>query len=102
MDIQHVEQLLQLPQLAAQKLSKLLAKMLRRCPRGQENSAFFNCLFLYKLPSKVRILIAEDDMADRQAWGARVDSSAAHNSKLTHDVVAAVAALHRSVTKLSR
>jgi hypothetical protein len=42
MHIQHVELLFQLPQLAAQTSSKLLAEMLSLCTRGQENSA---CLF---------------------------------------------------------
>jgi hypothetical protein len=45
-DIQRVEQLFNLPPLGAQKLSELLAEMLRLCPRGQENNAFFNCMFL--------------------------------------------------------
>jgi hypothetical protein len=49
-DIQRVEQLHNLPPLGAQKPSELLAEMLRLCPRGQENNAFFNCLFLNKLP----------------------------------------------------
>ncbi len=38
-----------LPPLAAQKPSEPLAEMLRLCPRGLENNAFFNCLFLNKL-----------------------------------------------------
>jgi hypothetical protein len=91
-DIQRVEQLHNLPPLGAQKPSELLAEMLRLCPRGQENNAFFNCLFLNKLPRELRILLSEADMADKQALGARADLFAAHNSKQAHDVVAAVAA----------
>jgi hypothetical protein len=86
-----VEQLHNLPPLGAQKPSELLAEMLRLCPRGQENNAFFNCLFLNKLPRELRILLSEADMADKQALGARADLFAAHNSKQAHDVVAAVA-----------
>jgi hypothetical protein len=63
--------------------------MLRLCPRGQENNAFFNYLFLNKLPMELRILLSEADMADKQALGARADLFAAHNSKQAHDVVAA-------------
>jgi hypothetical protein len=85
-----VEQLHNLPPLAAQKLPELLAEMLRLCPRGQENNAFFNCLFLNKLPRELRILLSEADMADKQALGARADLFAAHNSKQAHDVVATV------------
>jgi hypothetical protein len=92
-DIQRVEQLFSLPPLAAQKPSKLLAEMLRLCPRGQENNAFFNCLFLNKLPRELRILLSEAGMGDRQALGARANLFAAHNSKQAHDVVAAVAAV---------
>jgi hypothetical protein len=91
-DIQRVEQLHNLPPLAAQKPSELLAEMLCLCPRGQESNAFFNCLFLNKLPRELGILLSEADMADKQALGARADLFAAHNSKQAHDVVAAVAA----------
>ncbi len=66
--------------------------MLRLCPRGQENNAFFNCLILNKLPRELCILLSEADMADKQALGARADLFAAHNSKQAYDVVAAVAA----------
>ncbi len=81
-----MEQLFNLP-------SELLAEMLRLCPRGQENNAFFNCLFLNKLPRELRILLSEAEMADKQTLGARADLFAAHNSKQAHDVVAAVAAV---------
>jgi hypothetical protein len=64
--------------------------MLGLCPRGQENNAFFNCLFLDKLPRELSILVSEADMADKQALGARADLFAAHNSKQAHDVAAAV------------
>ncbi len=50
-DYQRVEQIFQLPLLGAQKPSKLLAEMLRLCPRGQENSLFFTYLFLHRLLS---------------------------------------------------
>jgi hypothetical protein len=83
-DIQRVEQLFNLPPLVAQKPSELLAEMLRLCPRGQENNAFFNCLFLNKLPRELRILLSEAEMADKQALGARADLFAAHNSKQAH------------------
>jgi hypothetical protein len=50
-DIQGLEQLFNLLSLAAQNPLELLAEMLRLCPRDQKNNAFFNCLFLKKLPS---------------------------------------------------
>jgi hypothetical protein len=67
--------------------------MLRLCPRGQENNAFFNCLFLNKLPRELWILLSEADIADKKALGARADLFATHNSKQAHDVVAAVVAV---------
>jgi hypothetical protein len=85
-DIQPVEQLHQLPPLANQKSSELLAEMLRLCPRVQENNAFFNCLFLNKLPRELRILLSEADKVDKQALGARSDLFAAHYSKQALDV----------------
>jgi hypothetical protein len=74
-DIQRLEQLFNLPPLGAQKPSELLAELLRLCPRGQENNAFFNCLFLNKLPRELRILLSEAEMADKQAWAPGPTSS---------------------------
>jgi hypothetical protein len=51
-----------LPPLGAQKPLELLAEMLRLCPRGQEKNAFFNCLFLNKLPRELHILLSEADV----------------------------------------
>jgi hypothetical protein len=68
--------------------------MLRLCCRVQENNAFFNCLFLNKLPRELGILLSEADMVDKQASDARADLFAAHNSKQAHDVVAAVTAVY--------
>jgi hypothetical protein len=88
-NIQRVEQLFNLLPLSSQKPSELL----RLCPRGQKNNAFFNCLFLNKVPRELRILLSEADMADKQVLGVRADLLAAHNSKQAHDLVAAVADL---------
>jgi hypothetical protein len=53
--------LFNLPPLAAEKLSGLLAKMISLCPRGQNNKAFFN-----KMSRKLRILLSEAAMGDKQ------------------------------------
>jgi hypothetical protein len=65
-DMQKVEKLLSFPAMGQQKPSELLAEMLRYCPRGEENSVFFNCLFLQKLPRELHILLSEADMADKR------------------------------------
>ncbi len=89
-DMQKVEKLLSFPAMGQQKPSKLLAEMLRFCPRGEENSVFFNCLFLQKLPRELRVLLSEADMADKRLLSERADQIWAHNSHLHHDTVAVV------------
>jgi hypothetical protein len=91
-DMQKVEKLLSFPTMGQQKPSELLAEMLRFCPRGEENSVFFNCLFLQKLPRELRVLLSEADMADKRLLSERADQIWAHNSHLHHDAIAAVSA----------
>ncbi len=57
---------------------KLLAEMLRLCPKGQENNIFFNCLFLNKAPREHRVLLSKAEMVEKQALGVRADSFTAH------------------------
>jgi hypothetical protein len=90
--IQHVEKLLSLPPMGQQKPSELLVEMIRICPRGEENSVFFNCLFLQKLPRELRVLLSEADMPDKRLLSGRVDQSWDHNAQLHHDTVTAVSA----------
>jgi hypothetical protein len=70
-DMQKVEKLLAFPVLGQQKPSELLAEMLRFCPRGEENSFFFNCLFLQKLPRELRVLLCKADMVDKRLLSER-------------------------------
>jgi hypothetical protein len=91
-DIQRVEKLLSLPAMGQQKPSELLAEMIRICPRGEENSVFFNCLFLQKLPRELRVFLSEADMADKRLFSGRADQIWAHNTQLHHDTVAVVTA----------
>jgi hypothetical protein len=90
-DIQRVEKLLALPPLGKQKPSELLAEMIRICPRGEENSTFFNCHFLQKLPRELRVLLSEADMSDKRVLSARADQIWAHHAQHHHDIVATVA-----------
>jgi hypothetical protein len=91
-DIQCIEKLLALPPLGKQKLSELLAEMMRICPRGEENSVFFNCHFLQKLPRELRVLLSEANMSDKRLLSARADQIWAHYVQLQHDTVATVSA----------
>ena len=79
-DIQRVEQLFNLPPRATHKPLDLLAEMLRLCPRDQEKNAFFNCLFLNKLPRELHILLSEADKL--AALCARADLFATYNKLL--------------------
>jgi hypothetical protein len=76
---------LHLPPLASQKPSEIPAKMLRLSPKSQKNNAFFTALLVSQLAVQGAAL------RSRQALGARAVSFDAHNSKLAHDVGAAVA-----------
>jgi len=57
---------------------KLLAEMLRLCPKGQENNIFFNCLFLNKLPRELRVLLSKAELVEKQTLGVTADSFTAH------------------------
>jgi hypothetical protein len=70
-DIQGVEQLFNMLSLAAQKLSELLAEMLRLCPRDQENNAFFNYFLLNKLSRDSVFCSTKRTWRDKQVLGAR-------------------------------
>jgi hypothetical protein len=62
-NIKRVELLFNHPLLGRkQKLSEVLADMLRLCPRGQDNNDLFNYLFLNKLPRELQVLLTEADM----------------------------------------
>jgi hypothetical protein len=63
-DYQCVEQIFQLPPLGAQKLSEVLAEMLRLCPSGQEN---------FLLPRELRVLLTDVDHNDRRLLANKAD-----------------------------
>jgi hypothetical protein len=64
-DFQLVEQLFNLPPLASKKPSGSSSRCWRLCPWGQENNAFFHCLFLNKLSRELRVLLIEADIANK-------------------------------------
>ncbi len=62
--------------------------MLEICPRGEEKSHLFACLFLRRLPRKIRVLLTKVDHKDPKALAEQADELWALH---THDsVVAAV------------
>jgi hypothetical protein len=99
---QRAERLFAMPPLGARKPSDLMAAMLEICPRGEEKTELFACLFLQRLPRELRILLARADHKDPKAladeadnlWGMHVtpaDQLAAVS--LDHDLDGTVAAL---------
>ena len=77
---QRVEQLFALPALGGQRPSALLAQMRQLCPQGEEAGFIFRQLFLQRLPSQVRLQLAEDRHSPVQALAARADTLMAHHS----------------------
>jgi hypothetical protein len=72
-EFQHLEKLLQLQQLGAQRPSELLADMLQLCPAGESATKFFRMLFLQRMPRELRIILAEDAVSELQQLAARAD-----------------------------
>jgi hypothetical protein len=95
-DIQQLEQLHQLPPLANQKLSELLAEMLRLCPRGQEKNAFFSGLFLNKLKesfascSPKRIWMFSIESSERQLLLVNAGTHGLRNFKDTNPLMSSL------------
>jgi Reverse transcriptase (RNA-dependent DNA polymerase) len=50
-----------------------MASMLKICPRGEEKTALFACLFLKRLPREIRILLAKADHKDPKALAEEAD-----------------------------
>ena len=85
---QRLEQLMALPPLGGQKPSILLAQMRQLCPPGEENSMMFRAAFLQRLPSSIRMQLAEDRFSPVQALASRADTLVVHHS---YQVAAAAA-----------
>jgi hypothetical protein len=62
---QKMERMMRLPPLGDRKPSVMLAEMLKFCPAGESATAVFGYLFLQHLPREIRVLLSEDNPADR-------------------------------------
>jgi hypothetical protein len=72
-DFQKAEKLFQMPALGSRKPSDLMAAMLETCPRGEEKSNLFACIFLQRLLREFRVLLANVDHKDPKALSTRAD-----------------------------
>ncbi len=85
-DYQRADKLFELPGLGARKPSQLMSQMLEICPRGEEKSHLFACLFLCRLPREIRVLLTKVDHKDPKALAEQADELWALH---THDSVVA-------------
>ncbi len=60
-DFQKAEKLFLMQPLGGGKPSEMMAAMLEYCPRGEEKTNLFACLFLQRLPREIRVLLASVD-----------------------------------------
>jgi hypothetical protein len=70
---QRAEKLFAMPLLGARKPSELMSEMLEICPRGEEKSELFACLFLQRIPREIRVLLASVDHKDPKALAEQAD-----------------------------
>jgi hypothetical protein len=90
-DFQKAERLFQMPALGGRKLSELMAAMLETCPRGEEKTNLFACIFLQRLPREIRVLLAKADHKDPKTLATQADELwALHNTSNSGGGVAAV------------
>jgi hypothetical protein len=71
---QRAERLFAMPSLGARKPSDLMAAMLEICPRGEEKTELFACLFLQRLPRELRVLLARADHKDPKKLADEADN----------------------------
>jgi hypothetical protein len=72
-DYQRADKLFELPGLGARKPSELMSQMLEICPRGEEKSHLFACLFLRRLQREIRVLLTKVDHKDPKALAEQAD-----------------------------
>jgi hypothetical protein len=70
---QRAERLFAMPALGARKPSELMAEMLEICPRSEEKTELFACLFLQWLPREIHVLLARVDHKDPKELAEQAD-----------------------------
>jgi hypothetical protein len=72
-DFQKAEKLFLMPPLGSRKPSEMMAAMLETCPRGEEKTNLFACVFLQRLPREIRVLLARVDHKDPKELAKQAD-----------------------------
>jgi hypothetical protein len=85
-----------MPALGGWKPSELMAAMLETCPRGEEKTNLFACIFLQRLPREIRVLLAKADQKDTKTLRHRRTSCGLF---MTTTVAAAAWRLYRRIQR---
>jgi hypothetical protein len=72
-DFQKAERLFQMPALGRRKPLELLAVMLETCPRCEEKTNLFSCIFLQRLPREIRVLMAKANHKEPKTLAMQAD-----------------------------
>jgi hypothetical protein len=73
-DFQKAERLFLMPPLGSRKPSEMMAAMLETCPRGEEKTNLFACIFLQRLPERSGSCWQEWITRTRRSWLSRQTS----------------------------
>jgi hypothetical protein len=73
-DYQRAEKLYLSPAIGDRKPSEMMAAMLEMCPRGEEKTNLFACLFLQRLPREIRVLLSRVDHKDPKLLAEEADA----------------------------
>jgi hypothetical protein len=84
-EFQRMEKLLDAQALSGQKPSDMLHDLVQFCLDGGAQTRIFRYLFLQRLPTEIRIILAEDRDSKLAALAARADHLGAHSTQQPHD-----------------
>jgi hypothetical protein len=73
-DYQRAEKLYLSPAIGDRKPSEMMAAMLEMCPRGEEKTNLFACLFLQRLPREIRVLLSRVDHKEPKLLAEEADA----------------------------
>ncbi len=80
-----MEKLLTVQALGSQKPSDMLHDLVQFCPDNEAQTRIFRYLLRQRLPTEIRIILAEDRDSTLAALAARADQLWAHSNRQPHD-----------------
>jgi hypothetical protein len=103
-EFQRMEKLLTAQALGGQKPSDMLHDLVQFYPDGKAPTRIFRYLFLQRLPTEIRIILAEDRDSMRAVLAVRADQLWAHSTRQPHQAAVNVvldAEGHKTVAAVS-